>query len=602
MAAIPPFLNALELDTDADERAIRRAYAKRLKRIDQEADPAGFQALRETFETALKWVALQPKRSADLPAMAPVARPVIQVAAPTPPPPPPAPPIVLPRPSGPPTLRVVRDTPSTAADAAAQPLEWPTLPEAEAAPTRASAPTPPAVSSHGIAQAFDEEPAPAVVPPPPRPAAPRARPPGAAPLSADTPTLSLLQDAKLSLARSPSPSPSPAPSPTPARGPASASAQASKPATAQAPVPVPALAMASDENPADLVFADFLKRFNRIADDEAVVTREIAAALADPRLVNLDARAAFEGHVARLIMGGWKPGHEFLFKPACDAFEWERDRRRLETYGPMGAVLDAAIRERLMFIGQTDLALDPQRKLMRRLRTDKPLRPAEIAPSIQMLSMLLQRYPNWMRVMTRQDVVQHWIDTWNAFTPEQRQAGAPSWTPKTSTATKLPTPAKPFKAKASSSGSPFGGFGSVLWIVIMVIGAISRMGGSSNGGTTPAPYQAPPAIPLRVTTVPQIPATPNFGNLPAQPEFPSPYVSGNRAPDLYGDPATQPSSPADDARRQAAAERLERKQQQIDEMYAKRALRNGQGGSVRYDEQGVPVPDPNVIQGQAPQQ
>lgn len=59
-----PFLEQLGLDQTADTTTIRRAYARQLKQVDQEADPDGFAALRTAYEQALAW-SEQPNAAAE---------------------------------------------------------------------------------------------------------------------------------------------------------------------------------------------------------------------------------------------------------------------------------------------------------------------------------------------------------------------------------------------------------------------------------------------------------------------------------------------------------------------------------------------------------
>jgi hypothetical protein len=51
----PWFLERLGLDDSADERAIKRAYATQLKKIDQTTDIAGFTELQRTYQATLAW-------------------------------------------------------------------------------------------------------------------------------------------------------------------------------------------------------------------------------------------------------------------------------------------------------------------------------------------------------------------------------------------------------------------------------------------------------------------------------------------------------------------------------------------------------------------
>lgn len=49
----------LELDRNADERSIKRQYAKLLKVNRPDDDPEAFQRLREAYEYALNWARMR---------------------------------------------------------------------------------------------------------------------------------------------------------------------------------------------------------------------------------------------------------------------------------------------------------------------------------------------------------------------------------------------------------------------------------------------------------------------------------------------------------------------------------------------------------------
>jgi len=53
--SVPTFLQHLGLGIDASEKGIRRAYAQRVKLIDQTTRPDDFQLLREAYDAALAW-------------------------------------------------------------------------------------------------------------------------------------------------------------------------------------------------------------------------------------------------------------------------------------------------------------------------------------------------------------------------------------------------------------------------------------------------------------------------------------------------------------------------------------------------------------------
>jgi len=358
----PPFLLALELDRDADERAIRRAYAQRLKRIDQATDAQGFQALREAYERALHWARLQTQHNAPLDADESPAQPVETVLG--------------------------------------------AIPEARA--------------------------------------------------------------------------------------------ERVSPAAAEPQVAPDALQFG------ELAFSAFAERAASSFANEAAACEALETALADERLINLEARRLFEWRVASLLLDGWKPGHEFLFGPACTCFNWEQDRRQLVLFGPLGAALDAAIDEKLIFFRQPPHEFDAQRNVIRRLRDDAMPPDDSLAELMPRVSMLVQRYPHWLGVVTSRHNIGRWQRAWMALPhPWQETAERQALSP---------PPMKPAPALARPR---------VQWwwigIALIVLGRWASFVADSPISPSRAPYAAPAQ---RTATVPATTAWPGSSLIsPAQPSF-----------------------------------------------------------------------------------
>lgn len=279
------------------------------------------------------------------------------------------------------------------------------------------------------------------------------------------------------------------------------------------------------------VFSTFAERAGAAFKHEEEAARALQDALADDRLLNLEARTLFELQVAHLLMSGWQPGHEFLFDAACEAFNWERDRRHLRVFGEMGAALDAAINEKLIFFQQTP---DLQLNVIRRLReTEMPsvaLRQADL-PLVQVM---VQRYPNWLRLVTSQAN----INSWFRDLPERVTTSA---TPADLSAQPLPAHERGWKPAPTLTPWLF---------VLMAVFMLGKLFSASPPSYVPRPdlgrplATAPSGPPIATWPPPglsALPGEPSFGGDAARPHKPlyEPPPSGTESPSRAYDPGAQ---------------------------------------------------------------
>ncbi len=211
--------------------------------------------------------------------------------------------------------------------------------------------------------------------------------------------------------------------------------------------------------------------------DEEAARRALQGALADERLINLEARALFEWNVGCLLMNGWQRGHEFLFTPAAELFGWSADRRHLRAFGRLGEAIDRAIDEKHAFFSQPRTEFEVQRRLVQRLRGEQMPSDVDLRLDVPLMHALLQRYPHWLRAITSISNAQRWRERFDQL-PEVRYESVPA-------------------AGAQPPSAP--GRSVPAWLVMsslmLVLAVMARLIGSDTRPPRPAlPGVPPPAV------------------------------------------------------------------------------------------------------------
>lgn len=247
------------------------------------------------------------------------------------------------------------------------------------------------------------------------------------------------------------------------------------PAAEVADTPAPAAEPTIDPSGGTLAFEAFAATAAQGFSDEDTARRALQSALADERLINLDARALFEWNVGCLLMNGWQRGHEYLFTPAAEAFGWSADRRHLRAFGRLGEAIDRAIDEKLVFFSQPRTDFEIQRRLIQRLRNEQMPSDVDLRLDVPLMHALLQRYPHWLRAITSMSNAQRWRERFDQM-PEVRYESVP--------------------AQAAPVTPP--GRSMPPWLVMsglmLVLAVMARLIGSDTRPPRPPSLGAPPPV------------------------------------------------------------------------------------------------------------
>lgn len=131
--------------------------------------------------------------------------------------------------------------------------------------------------------------------------------------------------------------------------------------------------------------------------------------LAGEHLFGIEARFAFEQHVADLLVDGWRPGHDALLVAAVAVFGWS-DGARLVSLGHAGVILDCAIEERAMFDNQGLTDKQAQKRVLRLLRQEALPDASHMAQDIPFFMRMRARFPHWLAIVAPMERITYWDD------------------------------------------------------------------------------------------------------------------------------------------------------------------------------------------------
>ena len=168
--------------------------------------------------------------------------------------------------------------------------------------------------------------------------------------------------------------------------------------------------VADPDELAEQVLGEFLAHCATLVDahDSGPWEAQLRAALADARMLHVDARKVFEQRIANLLAAGWRAGHHCLLPAAVKVFEWGADRRRVQSLGNAGYTLYFAIEQRAVHELQYDEVRRQQRELVARLRDPAPPTTDELIALMPVLGTLEAHFPAWLSLISDADNIARW--------------------------------------------------------------------------------------------------------------------------------------------------------------------------------------------------